>query len=101
MNKRLTFKLVGKVLMLEAAMMAVPLIVSLLMGGGDAPAILLAMAVTMAAGGLLALLRPRNDNLRAREGFATVALSWILVSFFGGLPFFFHGSIPLAGGLLL
>lgn len=94
MNKRLTFKLVGKVLMLEAAMMAVPLIVSLLMGGGDAPAILLAMAVTMAAGGLLALLRPRNDNLRAREGFATVALSWILVSFFGGLPFFFHGSIP-------
>ena len=38
MNKRLTFKLIGKVLMVEAALMAVPLVVSLLMGGGDAPA---------------------------------------------------------------
>ena len=64
------------------------------MGGGDAPAILISMAITMAVGGLLSLLRPRNDNLRAREGFAIVALGWILVSFFGGLPFFFHGSIP-------
>lgn len=94
MNKRLTFKLIGKVLMVEAALMAVPLVVSLLMGGGDAPAILISMAITMAVGGLLSLLRPRNDNLRAREGFAIVALGWILVSFFGGLPFFFHGSIP-------
>ena len=70
MNKRLTFKLIGKVLMVEAALMAVPLVVSLLMGGGDAPAILISMAITMAVGGLLSLLRPRNDNLRAREGFA-------------------------------
>lgn len=94
MNIKLLFKLIGSVLMVEAALMLAPLAVSLVMGGGDTVALLAAMAVTMAAGGLLSMLRPGNDNLRAREGFAIVALSWILVSFFGSLPFYFHGSIP-------
>ena len=94
MNKRLTFKLIGKVLMVEAALMAVPLVVSLLMGGGDAPAILISMAITMAVGGLLSLLRPRNDNLRAREASRSSRWDGFWCRFFGGLPFFFHGSIP-------
>ena len=94
MNKRLTFKLIGYVLLVEAALMLVPLAVSLIMGGGDALALLEAMAVTATAGGLLSLLKPRNDNLRAREGFAVVALGWLLVSFFGALPFWFDGCIP-------
>ncbi|MBQ8971500.1 MAG: TrkH family potassium uptake protein [Clostridia bacterium] len=94
MNKRLTFRLIGYVLLVEAALMLVPLIVSLIYGGSDAKAIVVSLAITAAAGGLLTLLKPRNDNLRAREGFAVVALSWILLSFFGALPFFIHGCIP-------
>ena len=94
MNKRLTFKLIGYVLIVEAALMVVPLTVSLLMPGGDAKAFLLSIAVTAAAGLLLMLLKPRNDNLRAREGFAVVGLSWLLVSLFGALPFRIHGCIP-------
>ncbi len=94
MNKRLTFKLIGKVLMVEAAMMILPLIASVIYGGDDVAALLISMAITAAAGFVLARLQPKNDNLRAREGFAVVSLSWILVSFFGGLPFYFHGSVP-------
>ena len=94
MNKRLTFKLIGNVLLIEAVLMIIPLAVSLIMGGGDAVALLIAMAVTAAVGGGLSLLRPKTDNLRAREGFAVVSLGWMLVSFFGALPFTFHGSIP-------
>ena len=94
MNKRLTFKLIGNVLLIEAVLMIIPLAVSLIMGGGDAVALLIAMAITAAVGGGLSLLKPKNDNLRAREGFAVVSLGWMLVSFFGALPFTFHGSIP-------
>ena len=94
MNKRLTFKLIGNVLLIEAALMLLPVVVSLLMGGDDTAALLTATAVTAVTGALLRRLKPKNDNLRAREGFAVVSLCWILVSFFGGLPFYFHGSIP-------
>ena len=94
MNIKLTLKTIGQVLLVESALMLIPLAVALLYGGGDAVPILISLVVTAAAGELLSLLRPSNDNLRAREGFAVVALGWILVSFFGCLPFRLHGCIP-------
>ena len=93
MNKRLTFKLIGYVLLVEALLMALPLFVDVLTKSHDARAFLISMAITAACGGALTLLRPRNDNLRAREGFSIVALSWLFVSFFGGLPFVFSHSV--------
>ena len=93
MNIKLTLKTIGQVLLVESALMLIPLAVALLCGGGDAAAILISLVITAAAGELLSLLRPRSDNLRAREGFAVVALGWILVSFFGCLPFRLHGCI--------
>ena len=29
-----------------------------------------------------------------KEGFVTVGLAWIAISFFGALPFIFSGEIP-------
>lgn len=97
MNIKLTLKTIGQVLLVESALMLIPLAVALLCGGGDAMAILISLVITAAAGELLSLLKPRSDNLRAREGFAVVALGWILVSFFGCLPFRLHGCIPKLG----
>lgn len=94
MNNKLTFKMIGQVLVVEALLMVAALVVALIYPGGDAVALLLSIVVTLAVGVALSRLRPTNDNLRAREGFAVVALGWILVSFFGCLPFYFHGSIP-------
>ena len=56
MNKRLTFKLIGKVLQVESALMLAPLLVSLIMGGGDAKSILISLLITLAAGTALSLL---------------------------------------------
>ena len=94
MNKRLTFHLIGNVVGMAGTLMLLPLIVSLFYGGEDALPLLISMAVTTAFGGLLALIKPRREILRAREGFVVVAFSWVLVSFFGGLPFFFSGYVP-------
>ncbi|MBE5773321.1 MAG: TrkH family potassium uptake protein [Clostridiales bacterium] len=94
MNKRLTFNLVGNVLRVESALMLLAVMVSLFTGRTDTVALLIATVITFGVGTALSAIQPRHDQLRAREGFAVVALSWILVSFFGGLPFYFSGHIP-------
>lgn len=96
MNIRLVVNLLGKALAVEGALMLPSLLVSLYYDGGDWLALLLAAMLVSAVGGALAMLvRPHNDNLRAREGFAAVALVWVFMSMFGALPFYFHGSIPV------
>ena len=39
--------------------------------------------------------KPSNTVFYAKEGFVSVALSWIVLSIFGALPFYFSGEIPL------
>lgn len=96
MNIRLVVNLLGKALAVEGALMLPSLLVSLYYDSGDWLALLLAAMLVSAVGGALAMLvRPHNDNLRAREGFAAVALVWVFMSMFGALPFYFHGSIPV------
>ena len=94
MNKRLLCHLVGNVVRVCGALMALPVIVSLIMRSGDTIPLLLSMLIALAVGTALSLIQPRRDTLRAREGFAIVAFSWILVSFLGGLPFYFSGYVP-------
>ncbi|UKI37360.1 MAG: hypothetical protein L6V93_04125 [Clostridiales bacterium] len=36
---------------------------------------------------------PKNKAMYAKEGFVTVALSWIVMSIFGAFPFVFSGYI--------
>lgn len=40
------------------------------------------------------LWKPKSNVFFAREGFVTVSLSWILLSFVGALPFWISGEIP-------
>ncbi|MEF9974393.1 MAG: TrkH family potassium uptake protein [Clostridia bacterium] len=96
MNIRLVLNLLGKALMVEGALMLPSLGVSLYYGQGDWRALVYAAALVAAVGGILQLCaRPRNDNLRAREGFATVALIWVFMSFFGGMPFHIGGYMSI------
>lgn len=45
-------------------------------------------------GWILGHRRPSNTVFYAKEGFVSVALSWIVLSFFGALPFFLSREIP-------
>ena len=45
-------------------------------------------------GVLLTHKKPRSTNLYTREGFVAVALSWIIMSIFGAIPFVLTGDIP-------
>ena len=96
MNKRQVIRLLGAILLVEAACMAPSLVVALIYRDpGDAAAMLYSMLIVLAAGLPMRLLaKPKHTNLRAREGFAVVGLSWVLMSLFGALPFVFSGMLP-------
>jgi len=85
---------VGIVLLIAALFMVPPCIISVLSGGKDSIAFAGSFAVTMVAG--LALSVPRSsgkrEELRHREGFVVVTVSWALVSLFGALPYLFGGT---------
>ncbi len=102
MNKKLIIHLLGAILLIEALSMAPALAISLIYGDGDWPALLIPMGILTALGAPPWLMVHSEDkaNLRAREGFVTVALAWIFLSVFGALPFVFSGVIPDFAGAL-
>ena len=95
MNYKLVFRLLGRLLLMEALLMLPSMGVSLIFRQGDTLAFLEAIAITATAGGLLALLlKPNREDLTARDGMAVAGLSWVILSFFGALPFVLSGAIP-------
>ena len=81
--------------MIEAGLLLLPVTVGLIYHEqASVRAFLITAAVTAAAGGLLRLIRPGKSSIYAREGFAITGLSWILLSFFGCLPFVISRQIP-------
>lgn len=96
MNRRMILSLLGNVLLLIGAFLLLPCIVALLYGETDALlALLYTLGICTAVGVGLSALRPRHDrSLHPKDGFVMVALSWILISLLGALPFYFSGMIP-------
>ena len=84
----------GRILLTEAALMALPMLVALLYGESPVPFLIPALALIL-IGSLSGLRRPQKQtNLYARDGFAIVALAWLALSAFGALPFVISGDIP-------
>ena len=95
MNIRLLLRILGAILLVEAAAMLPALLISIGYGEGDALAFLLPILLLLLIGTPLRLfLKARQTNLRAREGFLVVSLAWVLLSVFGALPFVISGVIP-------
>ena len=89
MNIKLVLKLVGRVLLMEAAALALPLLVAVLYRESPLP-FLLSIALVAAIGFALSAL-PARQQFFAREGFVAVGLIWIFTGLVGSLPFLFSG----------
>lgn len=96
MNYRMVSTTVGKILIAEAILLLLPLCVGLGYGEGSKTlcAFLVTIALLLVCGFLLEIKKPRHRRIYAREGFMIVAISWVLISLFGALPFVFSGTIP-------
>ena len=90
MNLKLVFKVVGRILQIEAAAMLLPLAVALVYREDPAP-FLWSIAAVAAAGTALSLL-PSRQHFYIREGFAAVGLIWLITGLVGALPFWFSGQ---------
>lgn len=87
-------KILGNILKIEAALMAVPLTVSLLWREASAMAFTWSIIITAAAGIALGVGRVEIKEIKIREALLIVTLAWILVSVFAALPYVFSGTIP-------
>ena len=94
MNFKIVLKTVGKLLWAEAIILCLPLLVSLYYKENLFHIYLIVMGLLLGVGALMNLPKPEKRTVYAREGFVIVSVSWILLSFFGALPFVFSGEIP-------
>lgn len=95
MNYRMVCTTVGKMLIAEAVLLLLPLGVAFYYQESGTPtAFLVTAALLLGLGLLMGVKKPRHRRIYAREGFVIVAISWILISAFGALPFVFTRAIP-------
>ena len=94
MNYRMTGRLLGYVLMLEAALLLLPFLTAIVYRESILPFLFTMLILCAISAPAIFWMKPRNKRIFAKEGFVVVALSWILLSLFGALPFVFSGAIP-------
>ncbi len=94
MNYRIVVRTLGFILLFEAVFFLVPAITAVCYQEKEFFVFLLCMLLCGAVGGACFLMKNNGGSMYAKEGFVIVALSWILMSLFGALPFWFSGAIP-------
>lgn len=95
MNRRMVLNTLGHIAMAEAALLVLPLIVSLIYNEGCAAAFLITIGICLIVGVILNLTsRPGTKVIYAKESFAIVAYAWLMMAGFGALPFVISGEIP-------
>lgn len=90
-------RILGLLLMLYSTTLLVPIGVSFYFADGEAPAFMLALAVTFVTG-LLTWFPARNDRreLRLRDGFLVAAVFWLGLGSFSALPLVFSRQPDLS-----
>lgn len=96
MNYGIILYIIGNVIEIEALFMLLPGIVALIYNEGAAKEFFCCAVAFFIIGKLITLKKPKNNRFYAREGFVTVALSWIILSIAGAIPFVVSGEIPSA-----
>ncbi len=92
MNRRMVFHILGKILIVEAALMLPSVIVGLIYKEKATLCFLIPILLLCVIGFLLSVKKPKNREIYARDGFFIVASAWVLMSLFGALPFYFSGE---------
>ncbi|MFH0764982.1 MAG: potassium transporter TrkG, partial [Calditrichota bacterium] len=81
-------------LLFTAGMMALSIMVALAYEDGDALYLVTSALITAAGGGILFYVGRRRRDISLRDGFAVVTIGWLMMAFFGALPFYLSGAMP-------
>ena len=94
MNASMIFYILGHVLRIEGVFMLLSATVGLIYNEKNGLVFLIMAICLFLLGLLLSIKKPKNTTIYLKEGCVITALSWILMSFFGALPFYITKEIP-------
>ena len=92
MNYKMIKYTLGWLLIFEAVFFLLPLFTGIIYTEMATFAFLWSILISGGIGALLVFRKPSNTKLYSRDGFVLVALSWLVLSIFGALPFMFSGA---------
>ena len=93
MNYAIVRYIIGYVLFFEAAFMVPPCITAIIYQEFCGWSFVITGLLCVLFGCVLVHKKPKNKIFYTKEGFVSVALSWIILSIMGSLPFLISGSI--------
>ena len=94
MNRSIIRYILGYVLKIEAVFLLLPCLIALYYHEHEGLYFLSVAVFCGLVGILMTIHKPSNTVFYLKEGCISTALSWILLSFFGCLPFWISGEIP-------
>ncbi|MBE7038635.1 MAG: TrkH family potassium uptake protein [Ruminococcaceae bacterium] len=95
MNYKIIKHVIGWVLKIESVCMLLPFLCAIIYGEKDMLFVYsICMFICAFFGFGLSFKAPERKSMYAKEGFIIVALSWIVMSIFGALPFYISKHIP-------
>ena len=94
MNYSIIKRTLGFLLIFEAVFFLLPLITAAIYLEESFFSFLISILLCLCVGWLCMRKKPKNQTIYTKEGFVIVALSWVVLSLFGALPFYFSGAIP-------
>ena len=94
LNWTIIGNVLGMVLIAQACLMVLPVMVDLIYQEGLFDSYLIVIGICLVLGYGLTRKKARTNSYFAKDGMLAVGIAWIVVSFFGGLPFYLSGEIP-------
>ena len=93
MNFSIVKRIIGYVLVFVAVLMVLPCIVAVIYQEREGWSFVITAVLCLLLGFLFMWKKPENRVFYVKEGFVAVALSWIIMSVMGSLPFLITGTI--------
>lgn len=84
----------GWIIRVEGIFLLLPWFIGIIYKETSSRYFLLCAVVALIFGVFLTRKKPDKKSFYAREGYITVALGWIVMSFIGAMPFYLSGEIP-------
>jgi len=94
MNNSIIRYILGHIIKLEGIFLLLPCIIALIYKEKQIGTYLLVAGICLLLGSLMTLKKAKNNVFYLKEGCIATVLSWVVLSFFGALPFILTGEIP-------
>ena len=91
MSYKMILRTTGAIMLIEAAVMVLMTLVSLIYRENPVP-FLITIVILLVLGFPLSRMKPEQKSFFAKEGYVTAAITWIVLSLFGALPFYICGG---------